>query len=323
MPVRRAAMVVLLFGWFGTLPASADDPSTVEAIAETTRPGGCPEWLSWIFAEKHPATDAASPARDDDGTIDENAWRTVWGLVGLHAIPAGPKTAPNGQEYHPNFSLDLDFNLWLWRSQGLYAFADARFWGEKPENGVTNARDGGFGTSKRQFDLSGGAAWNYYGFWEARAFGYSMSNLNRGISLLTPSGLNDGSGLENRYYLTEEYSYLGQTGFDVTRASFVSIGYYLSKNMVGNDGQVFEPGFMLRAYLICDLWEWPCYLYSDTQFICEKSSEPKLLLFDLGLAARPFHRCEQCEFRAGAESTADLQLKDMQTLWYVSIRYVF
>jgi len=159
--------------------------------------------------------------------------------------------------------------------------------------------------------------------WEARAFGYTQNNLNRGISPLAPTGFTDGFGLENRYYLSPEYAKLGQTGFDVARATFLSIGYYPSKNMVGNDGSAFEPGLMLRAYLTCGLWDWPCYLYGDVAFIAERSFRPKLLLFDVGMAIRPFHSCQQWEFRLGAENTADFQVRDVQNLWYVSLRYIF
>ena len=268
---------------------------------------------------------AEAPASPSEEVCPPEAplWQAPWGLAALRVIPAGPKEAPNGQEYHPNFSMDLDINWWIWRSHRLYAFADMRFWGEKGEYGVTNSRDGFFGTSKREFDLSGGAAWNYAGPWEARAFGYSMSNLNRGTSLVTPYGLEDGFGLENRYYLSPEYAKLGQPGFDVARATFLSFGYYPSKDMVGNDGQTFQPGLLLRAYLVRDLWDWPCYAFGDFTYIGERSLQPKLLIFDVGLAARPFKSFQQCEFRLGAENTADLQVGDVQNLWYASFRYIF
>jgi hypothetical protein len=244
-------------------------------------------------------------------------------VAALRVIPAGPKVAPNGLEYHPNFSLDLDFNCWLWRGLRLYLFADMSLWGEKSEFGVTNANDGTLGTSKREFDLSGGAAWNYAGPWEARFFGYTDNNLNRGTNPVTPFGFTDGGGLENRYYLSEEYAKLGQPGFDVARATFLSIGYYITKDMVGNDGQMFAPGLLLRAYLTCDLWDWPAYAFGDVTFISERSLQPRLLLFDVGIAARPFHSCQQCEFRLGVDSTADFQVGNVLSLWYGSIRFIY
>ena len=316
--MRRAVMAALLFGWLGAMPLSAQETAVLGAAA-TASPDGqlCP------VLGTAPASEAQASTSDEVGLAEASPWQTAWGLVGLRVIPAGPKVAPNGEEYHPNFSMDLDFNCWVWRSRRLYLFGDARFWGEKPEFGVTNGRDGALGTSKRQFDLSGGVAWNYAGPWEARAFGYSLSNLNRGTNPVTPSGINDGGGLENRYYLSPEYAKLGQTGFDVTRATFLSVGYYPSKEMVGNDGQLFKPGLMLRAYLTCDLGDWPCYAFGDATFIGERSFQAKLLLFDVGLAARPFRSCRQCEFRLGVENTADFQVGNVLNLWYASFRYVF
>jgi hypothetical protein len=260
---------------------------------------------------------------EEVGLDPELPWRTVWGLGALRVIPEGPRMAPNGQKYHPNFSMDLNINCWLWPRQRLYLFGDLRFWGQRGEQGVTNGRDGALGTSKREFDISGGAAWNYAGPWELRAFGYSGNNLNRGDSLVTPAGFTDGFGVENRYYLSEEYTRLGQTGFDVARAPFVSFGYYPSKEMRGNDGRLFKPGLLLRAYLIYDLGDWPVYAFGDVTFISESSFEPRLLLFDLGFAARPFRACHQLEFRLGAETTADFQGGTTNSLWYAAVRYIF
>jgi hypothetical protein len=311
--MRRALMVGWLFGVLGAMLLSAQ-----EAASAGTAPPGRPDGEQGLAASPVPA----SPC-EEVGPAAAVPWQPVWGLAGLRAIPAGPRIAPNGEEYHPNFSLDLDLNCWLWRGQRLYLFADASLWGERGEFGVTNGRDGAVGTSKREFDVSGGVAWNYAGRWEARAFGYSYNNLNRGDSLVTPFGFNDGFGLENRYYLSPEYARLGQAGYDVARASFLSVGYYPSKDMVGNDGQTFQPGLLLRAYLTYDLWDWPCYAFGDVTYISERSLQARLLLFDVGLAARPFLACRQCEFRLGVENTADIQVRTVQNLWYLSIRYIF
>ena len=264
--MRRGMMAAWLLGLLGTMPLSAQEP----AIPKAT-PAGPPDGL----VSPVPGIELASPAQTstpaEPGTVGALPWQTAWGVVGLRAIPAGPKIAPNSEEYHPNFSIDLNFNCWIWRGQGLYLFADMRLWGERGEFGVTNGRDGWLGTSKREFDLSGGVAWNYADFWELRAFGFTLNNLNRGDNALTPTGFHDGFALENRYYLSPEYAKLGQTGFDVAKATFLSIGYYPSKDMVGNDGQAFRPGLLLRAYLTCDLWDWPCYAYSDTTYISDRS----------------------------------------------------
>jgi hypothetical protein len=316
--MHRAVVLAWLLGLLGAMPLAAQENALPES-APTDPPGGqlCPV---------PPIASAGAPgAASADEVVPAHAlpWQTVWGLGELRVIPDGSRVAPNGEEYHPNFTLDLDFNCWLWRSQGLYLFADIGLWGEKGEDGVTNGRDGWLGTSKREFDLTGGAAWNYLGPWEARAFGYTENNLNRGNSLVTPAGFCDGFGLENRYYLSPEYAKLGQTGFDVAKATFLSVGYLPSKTLEGNDGQSFNPGMTLRAYLTYDLWDWPCYAFGDATYISERSFEPKLLLFDVGFALRPFSCCRQVEFRLGTENTADFQVGNVKNLWYVSVRYVF
>ncbi len=273
----------------------------------------------------------ATPCPPDGEKLDAPAptWETVWGVVGLRVFFDGPKVAPNGQEYHPSFTLDLDFNFWVWRTLGLYLFSDMRFWGERPENGVTNGKDSGLGFSKREFDMVGGPAWNYCGNWEARLYGYTYNNLNRGLDEIHPSGLNDGFVVENRYYLTKEYAKLGHTGFDVSRADFVSIGYYITKDLVGNDGQTFDPGLFLRAYLTYDVWNWPAYVYGDFTYISERSLQAKLFLFDIGVAARPLSLWPSCsawqnwELRLGVENTADLQTDNVLNLWYVTVRVIF
>ena len=322
--MRRSMMLALMLGWLGAMPLSAEEPTFLRVLT------GPPDSQLYLFPQIAPdslplpqALPAAEVCKVEPMPWQIAPWHSVWGLVELRIIPAGPKVAPNGEKYHPNFLMDLNFNFWIWRSQRVYMFADISLWGETGENGVTNARDGFMGTSKRQFDLSGGAAWNYAGCWEARAFGYTDNNLNRGLSLVTPNGFTDGFGMENRYYLSSEYAKLGEPGFDVARATFLSIGYYPSKDMVGNNGQTFEPGMMLRAYLIRDLWDWPCYLFGDFTYISEKSFAPRLLLFDVGAAARPFRRCQQFELRLGVDSTGDLQVHNVQNLWYASFRFIY
>src|SRR5579883_2655448 len=190
--MRPVLAVAVLWAWAGFTALSAREPADQGPAAGGNSPPPA-------VVEIVPAPDA-SPTCPDEAAPAAAPRNTVWGVAGLRGSPEGLKTAPNGLQYHPNCSMDLDVNCWLWRSQGLYLFGDARFWGERSEDGVTNSRDGVLDTSKREFDLSGGAAWNYWGNWEARAWGYSFSNLNRGNSLVTPSGFNDGSCLENRYY---------------------------------------------------------------------------------------------------------------------------
>jgi hypothetical protein len=317
--MRRGIMMAWLCALLGPMPLSAQQTAFLGAPIFSPDSQLC-------HTPDTPASQDSTAAEVGPGEASPSqtaAWRSVWGLVGLRVIPEGPRIAPNGEEYHPNFSMDVDINFWVWRSCGLYLFADMSLWGEKSEYGVTNERDGFVATSKREFDASGGVAWNYAGPWEARAFGYTDNNLNRGVNLVTPVGFTDGCGLENRYYLSPEYARLGQTGFDVARATFLSVGYYPTKDMVGNDGQTFKPGLMLRAYLTYDLWDWPVYAFGDATFISERSLQAKLLLFDVGLAARPFRRWQQWEFRLGVENTADFQTGSVLNLWYGSLRFIF
>jgi hypothetical protein len=253
----------------------------------------------------------------------ESPPQAVWGVVGMRGFPVGQQMASNGVEYNPLFLLDLDFNLMLWRQQRVYLFFDAGFWGQKAAPGVTNPSQGSFDFSKREFDFNVGAAWNYAGPWEARFFGYSFNNLNRGNSQTSPSGFNDGIGLENRYYVGETYANLGTAAFDQARATFLSVGFYPSKTMVDGNGNQFRPGAFARAYLTWDLWGEKLYLFGDAQLIAGWSFRPELLNLDAGLAARPFASIPRFEFRVGTLDMLSLRGGDLETELYLAIRYVF
>jgi hypothetical protein len=322
----RAVLIASLFAWALALPAPAQDAAAPPGAA-LPPPG---DGQAGGAADPVPVPEAPVPSGDGPCQADWLPWKPVWGVVGLRGIGAGPKEAPNGQEYHPHSSLDLDFNVWVWPARGLYLFGDLRFWNQRAEYGVTNTRDNHFfGFSKRQLDLEGGPAWNYWGPLEARLWGYTFNNLNRGLNPVRPAGFNDGFGVENRYYLSEEYARLGRSGFDVERADFLSVGYYLTKDLVGNDGRDFKPSLMLRAYLTQDLGSWPVFAFGDVTMISDRSLQPRLLVFDLGLAARPLCLWERMaawrgwEFRLGAENTADFHTHNVQDLWYAAIRIVF
>jgi hypothetical protein len=247
----------------------------------------------------------------------------VWGVAGLRGYVFGDQIAPNGLEFKALFSLDLDFNVWLWPAQGLYLFVDSRFWGQRAAPGVTNASQGPFDFSKREFDFSTGIAWNYWGSFEARVFAYSYNNLNRGDSAALPSGYTDGVGLENRYYLGATYADLGTEAFDVARASFLSAGYYPAKDLVDSQGHLFRPGPFVRAYLTWDLLGDTLYLYGDVQATATRSFTPKLLTLDAGLAIRPFPAIPRLEFRLGTGETFDLRDHDLETGLYGAVRIVY
>jgi hypothetical protein len=270
-------------------------------------------------APPEPTVGAASElANDPEPTV-----QAVWGLAGLRGYPVGEHVASNGVEFHQLFSLDLDFNLWLWPSQGLYYFMDSRFWGQKAAPGVTNPSQGAFDFSKREFDFFTGLAWNYHTSWEARAFAYSFNNLNRGDSSTSPSGFNDGVGLENRYYLGPTYQDLGTSAFDQARATFLSVGYYPSKSMVDGNGEQFSPGPFARAYLTWDLFGEQCYLFGDVQFLATRAFRPKLFNVDAGIAFRPFANVPRLEFRVGSEDVFDLQGDEWEVSTYLGVRYIF
>jgi hypothetical protein len=273
--------------------------------------------------ELPPPTETVEPAEGEPLLDSPPRPVAVWGVTGLRVFPYGQEVAPNGDEFSPLFSLDLDFNLMLWRSQGIYIYGDTRFWGQKPAPGVTNPNQGIFDFSKREFDFEGGLAWNYYGPWEARFFAYSFNNLNRGKSVVQPTGYTDGIGLEQRYYLHSSNAALGTEAFDVARATFLSVGDYPSKDMVDASGNKFHPGPFVRAYLTWGFWDGRCYLYLDTQGIATRSCTPKLLQADAGVAVRPFAGLPRVEFRVGSENSCDLGLDDVETSLYLSVRYVY
>jgi hypothetical protein len=317
--MNRVMLLASVLALLGGLTLNAQDVE-VQSVSSVPEP---PDNPAAVVSEVPPSTPELPATCAEAPPAELPPLEVAWGLAGLRIFAAGPKIAPNGEEYHPSFSIDFDLNLWLWPSQRIYLFGDLRFWGERPENGVTNGRDGGLGFSKRQFDIIGGPAWNYAGPWEVRVFGYSLNNLNRGLDLVSPSGGNDGFAVENRYYLSPEYARLGRSGFDVARADFLSVGYYPTKVMVDNDGATFQPGLMLRAYLTRDLWDWPVYVFGDATFLTKRSMAAKLLLFDYGVAARPFRSWQHWEFRLGAENTGDFETHSVLNLWYVSLRCVF
>ncbi len=247
----------------------------------------------------------------------------VWGYAGIRGFGLGDHVAPNGVEFKPLFDLEMDFNFWLCRSQGVYVFVDATFWGQRAAPGITNASQGPFDFSKRELDLSGGVAWNYTGPFEARVFAYSSNNLNRGNSATAPSGYNDGFALENRWYINDAYRSLGLESYDVPRAAFISLGYYPTKDLVDGEGVDFKPGPFAHAYLVLDLLGENCYLYSDLEMIATRSFTPKLLTLDAGIAVRPWDWTPRVEFRLGTDDMYDLSGHDTETGLYGSVRIVY
>ena len=324
---RLAALAILwATGCSALQPASPqDDAEAASKQAPTAAVGQTEE----SAATSLPVTpSSATPPPDllsggQPSTLLPSDGPLVWGLAGVRGYGTGSFAAPNGVDFNPLFSLDLNFNLWLYKPAGVYAFTETRFWGQKAAPGITNPSQGAFDFSKREFDLDIGVAWNYAGSFEARAFVYSMSNLNRGTSLATPYGFKDGTGLENRWYVGGTYADLGQPGFDVARATFLSLGYYPSKEMVDAYGIGFKPGPFARAYLTYDLFGSDCYLYADVKAIATKSFTPKLLECDEGIAIRPFANCPRVEFRAGSEGRFDFKFNELNLTFYGAVRFIY
>lgn len=225
--------------------------------------------------------------------------------------------APNGQTYYPLGSMFADINIGFLPQKRLYIFAQGEFWAQKPTNGVTNPQQGNFDFSKRQMDLTFGGAWRYYGPLEARVFAFSYNNLNRGWDLNIPSGFNDGVGVENRYYIFKSNAY------DLPRLNFLSIGYMPTKEIAGEDGIIFKPGLFARAYLTYEFVPLKYYVYADTELLCQQFTNPRLLFFNDGFAARPFNKLDGLEFRVGVFNTVDVQADITRTLVYALVQFVF
>src|SRR5262249_31873872 len=115
----------------------------------------------------------------------------VWGVTGLTLFASGNKMAPNGMVYLPLGSVNFNLEIGLLPQKRLYLFTQGAFWAQKATSGVTNPGQGPLDFSKRQMDLTIGAAWMYWNFFEARVWAYSFNNLNRGQQLDKPYGYND------------------------------------------------------------------------------------------------------------------------------------
>jgi len=247
----------------------------------------------------------------------------TFGVAGIRVFADGNRMAPNGYEFSPIGDLTLNFNLWLLRKHHLYLFADTDFWMQKAAPGITNSRQGSFDFSKREFDYTLGLAWNYWGAQELRLSAYSLNNLNRGKYRNKPWGFADGTVIENRWYLGDEYSLLGTEDYDIARANFLAAGYMPTKELVDNLGERFKPGPFIRAYLTGNIFSSRHYVYADTQLIGKKSFELSLLQEDCGLAFRPFKQAPRAEFRFGVLVVADTQNSVTDTSWYGQFRIVY
>jgi hypothetical protein len=246
----------------------------------------------------------------------------VWGTIELDVFASGTRMAPNGVTFDPLFALKSNFNLGIVPDKKLYFFTDEHFWMQRPGAGITNSSQGRFDFSKREFDFIGGFAWNYFGANELRLSAYALSNLNRGTSLTSPAGFKDGILLEHRFY----FGWADK--FDVGRLSFISVGYYPSKSMVGGDGNDFHPGFYGRAYVTYGVpspytWLATSYFYGDARLTTERFATPRLFELDVGVAIRPFENSQNVEFRLGSDATFDVGSNVSRNLIYSAVRFAY
>jgi hypothetical protein len=235
----------------------------------------------------------------------------VWGIVGLMGYPTGKHEAPNGLAFDPLVALTAEFNIGLLPNKQLYLFWQSDFWVQSGAVGAPTA-------SQREFDADLGLAWNYFDSLELRASAYALNNLNRGFSLARPDGYKDGWKIENRYYFGSRDIY------DIGTLPFVGVGYYPSGSLVGNNGQVFNPGLFARGYLTGDLpTGFRSYLYGGLQLTAENGTTPRLLDTDVGFAVRPFRDHQSFELRVGYDRTDDVQAHVPRQLVYGAMRIGF
>jgi hypothetical protein len=238
----------------------------------------------------------------------------VWGFLDMPVYATGTRQAPNGVYFDPLFAMGGNFNIGLIPDKKLYLFGNTSVWMQRPGAGITNPSQGNLDFSKREFDFNAGIAWNYFGSLELRVSAYALNNLNRGVSLSSPAGFKDGVLIENRYYFGSADKY------DVSRLSFVSLGYYPTKSLVGGNGEDFHPGMFARAYVTYDIPFLNSYLYGDVKYTAERAVKPRLLELDAGWALRPFAQFRNLEFRVGSDLTTDLQDNVTRDLVYGAVR---
>src|SRR5579862_9754442 len=103
--MHRAVALAWLVGLLAPVPLCAQEPTCQAAVTP-----GSPGWQLGLDpgTDAVPAADAPPPA--EVGVGQASLYRPAWGLAALRVIPEGPRVAPNGLTYHPNFSMDLNLN---------------------------------------------------------------------------------------------------------------------------------------------------------------------------------------------------------------------
>ena len=258
-------------------------------------------------------------APDGRDIADDTLMPDVWGSFDLPFYAAGRHIAPNGAFFDPLFSLSAKFNLGLLPDQKLYLFWTDDFWAQRAAPGITNASQGKFDFSKREFDNDVGFAANFDRLMEARISIYALDNLNRGTTLDKASGEAWGARVEARHYFGSSNAY------DPERRTFFSVGYTPVGDVISPNGDEFNAGLFARGQTTVDipLGSRPLYGFGKVTATAQKTVTPRLLDIDLGLAWRPFQEHERIEFRTGYQRTHDLKGPVDQDLIYGAVRALY
>jgi len=307
-------LLVPLAAWAQAPAPAAPQPVVVSGDRLAASDASSPEVGAAVEPAAKPDVDASAVC---EPTSHHLLYSEIWGVVEVPVYVTGSRMAPNGVPFNPFFGLNLDFNVGLLPHKELYFFAENQFWTQKPGAGITNPSQGQFDFSKREYDLELGLAWNYWNSFELRGSAYALNNLNRGASLASPYGFQDGVGVENRYYFGNADIY------DVGKLSFVSLGYYPTKSLVGGDGSTFKPGLFAEAYCTYDIPAILSYAFIDGKLTAEAGVNPRLLEMDAGIAIRPCSRFQNFEIRLGDDLIGDVKAGTTRNLVYGSIRFAF
>ena len=258
-------------------------------------------------------------APDGREVADSTMVPDVWGSFDLPLYITGRHIAPNGAFFDPLFSLSARFNLGLLPDQKLYLFWTGDFWAQRAAPGITNASQGKFDFSKREFDNDFGFAANFDRLAEARISIYALDNLNRGMNLDKASGEAWGARVEARHYFGNSNAY------DPARRTFISLGYTPVGDMISPNGDEFNAGLFARGQATIDipLGSHPFYGFGMLTATAQKTVTPRLLDMDLGFAWRPFQEHERLEFRTGYQRTHDLKGPVDQDLIYGAVRALY
>jgi hypothetical protein len=327
-PLRGAAAAFVAVGSGAWWPPCGEHPM-IEVGPKRSEPAKSPRlgrlrlWLLVAagllqampapLAQTAPPTTCVASAASDTAPcpVPPQTGPEVWGFVGFDGYFTGLRTAPNGLSYDPLLSLYSDINVGLLPNKKLYLFLDNDF-------GIQRNSTRFPGLSQRQFDADYGLAWNWWASMEFRIFGYAFNNLNRGTSLSAPEGFKDGYGLENRYYFHYHDIY------DISRLGYISVGYFPSNALVGNNGQSFKPSAFARGYLTESLpTPFTSYLFGGLGVTGESGAGPRLFGGDFGIAVRPVTDRQNLELRVGDAFNDDLKASETRNFIYGGVRLAF